>query len=254
MNKFFYATTAVLCLTAQSHALVVSDPGAYTRQAQQIQKMTEQLSTLKDTLEETKRAAKNLEGNLKRGRGIQESIQDFRETLEKSMPTFLASENDPEGKDRMEIVQQAINEIFKPNAKIEEIENSKRKQENYRQRAAKSAVIRAETTISDIEQSVNKMEALARQIDDTQSIKDSADLNNRLQHEMMLNQNKIIVLLAEMARAENAEKLRGVSDNNYGENAAKTRYQEYQELLQKGNNSYEGREEFKGLLEKMRGI
>jgi len=107
----------------------------------------------------------------------------------------------------------------------------------YRKKAISNAVRYSEYVISDTEKSMNRLEDLSQEINKTQTMKDAQDLTNRYMQEMMANQVKLNLLLAQLVRAESAAKMQGVGANE-GAQARKYTSREYNEMMSKYGSKY----------------
>ncbi|TKW61151.1 MAG: hypothetical protein DI628_00540 [Blastochloris viridis] len=220
------------------HALVVSDPGAYTRMAQQIQQMQDQVKQMTNVLNEAKRINENLTGNLKRGLGTDEDIRRLRGAVEKMIPTFTIKGLPNPSQSDMERIGNELDKIFvSSQAQPVEAELTKDQRDAYRKKSISNAVRYSEYIITDTEKSMNRLEDLSQQINQTQSMKDAMDLNNRYMQEMMASQTKLNMLLAHLVRAESATKMQGVSPNE-GVEARKYTAHEYNEMMSKYGSKY----------------
>lgn len=221
-----------------SHALVVSDPGAYTRMAQQIQQMQDQVKQMTNVLNEAKKINETLSGNLQRGLGADEDLRRLRTAVEKMIPTFTMKGVPNPSQSDMERIGNELDKIFvSPQAQPVEAELTKDQRDAYRKKSISNAVRYSEYIITDTEKSMNRLEDLSQQINQTQSMKDAMDLNNRYMHEMMASQAKLNMLLAHLVRAESATKMQGVSAND-GAQARKYTAHEYNEMMSKYGSKY----------------
>ena len=221
-----------------AHALVVSDPGAYARMAQQIQQMQDQLKQMVNVVSEAKKINENLTGNLQRGLGTEEDIRRLKGAVEKMIPTFAMQGVPNPSQSDMERIGNELDKIFvSKESQPVEAELTKDQRDAYRKKAISNAVRYSEFVITDTEKSMNRLEDLSQEINKTQTMKDSQDLTNRYMQEMMANQVKLNLLLAQLVRAESAAKMQGVSANE-GAQARKYTANEYNEMMSKYCSKY----------------
>lgn len=229
-----------ICSLAGSvgHALVVSDPGAYTRMAQEIQQMQEQVKQMTNVLNEAKRINENLTGNLQRGLGTDEDIRRLKGAVEKMIPTFNMQGMPNPSQSDMERISNELDKIFiSAERQPLEAELTKDQRDAYRKKSISNAVRYSEYIITDTEKSMNRLEGLSQDINKTQSMKDAQDLTNRYMQEMMASQVKLTMLLAQLVRAEGATKMQGVAATE-GTTARKYTAREYNEMMSKYGSTY----------------
>lgn len=239
-----HAFILFLCLLLSSNntmALIVSDPGAYIRIAQQIQEAQKIYSEVQKQVQEVQRVYKNLEGNLKRGVGSVRDIRRIKNNLQRLIPA-LYNLSLPDGTkidpSISEDVGKALDQIFvSPTANPQESELTREQQRIFTQRTLKSSLSFSESILADIEQSLENFETLAAQIDETKTLKDSQDLTNRYLQEILTGQSKVIMLLAQLTRAEAALHYQGVENEEIGKRQEVTS-EEYLDQLGKYGSQY----------------
>lgn len=250
----FFVFTAFLVQPA--YALVVSDPGAYSRQAQIIAEAQKQLQAVKDMVNEAKNITKNLEGNLGRGQGSEETLRDLKDALEGIMPSMLTTiDGEKIDSSDIETINSALDDIF-VSVEREPIESklTANQREAYRQRTLRAAVSYSEYILTDMEKSLNKLENLSNEIDETETLKDAQDLNNRFMQEMLNNQTKMIMLMAQLVRAEGAYKLEGVAEDETGQRFNYTTRQKTLNIMKYGSKYWEVDQDTINFMKTMQGI
>tara|TARA_R110000868_G_scaffold138329_1_gene352300 strand:- start:23741 stop:24523 length:783 start_codon:yes stop_codon:yes gene_type:complete len=247
-----------LILATQVQALVVSDPGAYTRLIQQIQEAQKIYTEVKKQVQEVQRVYKNLEGNLKRGVGSLRDIRRIKGNIERLIPSLYrlslpdGTEIDPS---LSEDIGKAIDQIFiSPTANPKEAELTEEQQRVYRQRALKSSLSFSESMLADVNKSLEQFESLAAQIDETEKLKDAQDLTNRYLQEILTGQTKVIMLLAQLARAEAALNYQGVENNEQGKVKAFTSEQYLDQLGKYGSKYWKAKPEAESIMHELMGI
>jgi hypothetical protein len=255
MKKTLIAVILSTVLIRPGHALVVSDPGAYSRQAQIIAEAKKQLESIKDVVSQAQRITKNLEGNLKRGRGAEKTLRELKDALEGVMPAmFINGDGEMQDND-IETINKSLDEIF---VSVErqpiEAELTAKQREAYRQRSLRAAVSYSEYILADMEQSLNKLENLSNEIDGTNTMKDAQDLNNRFMQEMLNNQTKMIVLMAQLVRAEGAYKLQGVEADETGDRLDYTSQDRTLNLMKYGSRYWAVSDEAHDLMRELQGL
>lgn len=214
MRKYVL-TLSMFLATGTAYSLVVSDPGSYSRMAQQIQEAKELVKNAEAMVQQAQDIKNNLSGNLKRGRGIEDIIRSYKDDLEGMIPSLYHKlPEDIQNQISKELSNKLDEKIIYQKIDAELSDLTKDQRDDYRQKVLKRALLMSETTSKDMEASLNKMESLAFEIDQTQSMKDAMDLNNRLMHEMLLNQTKMVNLLAELTKAEATMNYQGTSSTS----------------------------------------
>ena len=241
MNKILSTVISIALLVAPAHALVVSDPGAYTRMAQQIQEAQKIFTEVKRQVEELQRLHKSVTGNLKRGVGSVRDIRRIKRMLEDILPSFYKLTL-PDGtqldNQSTEDITKAIDSIFISRSEFpDQAGVTEEQQQVYRQRAVKASLAYSESLLADMNDSLEKLEQLSAQIDETQTLKDAQDLTNRYLQELLTGQTKMILLLAQMSRAEAALSYTGVNNTEKG-NLRPATSEEYLDYLGKRGSKY----------------
>ena len=85
--------------------------------------------------------------------------------------------------------------------------------EKYHGDSLKSALQISESTINSFPRSVEEVSVLTQSSDSTQSIKEAADVQNRVLVEILIQQQKNNMLLAQLVRAIASEKFRGTTQS-----------------------------------------
>lgn len=215
--KFLFSTAAValmLSSVSPSHALVVSDPGAYQRFATLFQKHQQELTELKNQLEEQKKMVANISGNLKRGLGVDRTIGQLFDRVKKTtqaiqdIPGIDAAKLDPS---EMEEVQNMFDVLYTPSPDIGAKAKNHKERAIYKQRTIKSALENSEFILSKQSDTLQRFDDLSKEVNETQSLKDATDLLNRLITELLIIEQQQLELMAQMARAEQAQRFTGVT-------------------------------------------
>ena len=257
MRRLFIMFIASSLIHAQAFALVVSDPGAYTRMAQQIQEAQKIYTEAKRQVAEMQRIYKNLSGNLGRGKGSIRDIRRIKSILEDVLPAFYDLTL-PDGtkldKRSTEDIVKGIDNIFISSGKHPtEAGLTEEQKRVYRQRALKASLAYSESLLSDTTDSLEKLETLAAQIDETETLKDAQDLTNRYLQELLTGQTKVILLLAQMSRAEAALSYKGVGNEEQG-TLKNVGGEEYLDMLgKKGSKYWKPRREAQDTMHKLMG-
>lgn len=190
---------------APVHALVVSDPGSYARQAQQIMEMQKQLKEFQAAVAEAKKTADAVSGLSTRGNGANLDITDLRKASESMLMGLLKSSGQNVNEDTIKVINKGLEETFKTIEQDPVAARATRKQrELYRDNANKGALQYAEYTLNKMPQSLERIQQLSGQINQTTTIKDSQDLTNRYLAELLGSMNQMLMLQGQLVRAQSA--------------------------------------------------
>lgn len=233
---YIITTLSLILLTQKAHAMAVTDPGSYAYYAQQLTQMGQQAKTLakqalhvKQQYDELKkqgedivRMKENLEGNLKRARGFDMSMNELLNKIVNTtnpleqQKSFLNESgrryNDDFDLSKPENVSEIIDNIYAKNTPenlgVKEMIVKKYQSDSY-----KSALENAEVIINGIDKRAEEINDLAKTIDETKNTKDSADVNNRLTLEILQELQKTNQLLAQIARSINVGNFKGEEES-----------------------------------------
>jgi hypothetical protein len=208
-----------------SHALVVSDPGTYTRMALQLEEASKQVELATSSVNELKSMNLSMTGNLQRGSGIERIIREVKNSVS-GMTKSIFNISDGKGlsvniedldMNDVEDVQVWLDEVFVEEDNITDTSLTKKRRDDFRQLSLKGAIEAAETTLAGQEASLEKFEELAGKIDETETLKDSMDLQSRLLNELIIIQQRSLMLLAQLVRAESAMQYTGIKVDDTGQ-------------------------------------
>lgn len=205
------AVLVIMTPTSPAHAaLVVTDPGAYGHLIDQLKNAQEQLAKLTEqgvTLTQAKDTLYNikgqLEGSYNRATGMYSDIKK----AQKRTGDFSEVFNRPGGKvkgygEDYKELDVYIDKIFKdPRDKDYNAWLLKDAKAETRAKVYKNSMKAAEISLSETQTKLKKISALSEMIDSTKNQKDAQDLSNRLLVELLLGQQEMIGLLANLAEA-----------------------------------------------------
>jgi hypothetical protein len=210
MKKILLLTTILGCTllgSEQAKSLVVSDPGSYARMAQSLQTLKEQITVMKEQFTELQNINSAVTGNLKRGKGIFRDLgklRDLSSKMTKSVHSLPHMDLDDYDLQNIEDLQDALDQIYVNETDVLKRGQTEQQRKQYQQRSIRSALEGAEVLISLQDERLNKIEELASEIDNTETLKDAMDLNNRLLGELLLVQQQALLINAQYIRAEQA--------------------------------------------------
>lgn len=201
-------------LSSPSYAIVVSDPGAYTRFAQALSQSQKEHGTILEQLDVQKKVLDAVSGNLKRGKGIDSMLSDLISSVKDStisihnIPDMNSSKIDMSD---MNDIQKTLDELYVTDDNYMKQSKNYKYRELYKQRTVKAALENSEFLIAKQEEGMTRIQDLSKQIDETKTFKDAQDLTNRFLAELLTVQNQQLLLLAQLTRAEQALKFEGVA-------------------------------------------
>ena len=214
MRKLYLSLIVSSFLSASAHAgVVVSDPGSYARQAQELQQLQEHLKTLNEQLEAAKKTQDAITGNYKRAKNLLRDIDRYAEKLKDATRAVTNLKNlDLKDLDLSNILdaRDYIDEIYKDGDTILQRSQTQGQRNVYKLKSSKAALENSEVIINSQEERLNKIQTLADEIDSTEELKDSIDVNNRLLAELLLSQQELLNLQAQNIRAEQAANYRHI--------------------------------------------
>ena len=197
---------------------IVSDPGSYAYYVEQIKVATdelknlkEQLETAKSALDETKKMRSLLEGTYNYAKNTIEDLQNFRDTLSSDPSAMLDYAEDfldmeiSDGEDWIS-AEDLVKSIFSdPREKAQDqIERLKSLSKKFfvRQKNLEQAITKAEDVHRNLPKKYEKIQEIAKKIDETESAKAALDLNNQLLAEILVAVTDLTNLMAYIGEAQ----------------------------------------------------
>lgn len=208
MKKYLLLTAACLSISLGSddaNALVVSDPGAYARMAQELTTLRDSFKVLQEQFQELQNIQASVSGNLERGKGIFRDIgrlRDMAEQMTRGVHSLPHMDLDDYDLRNIEDLQDALDKIYTNETDILKRGQTERQRKQYQQRSIRGALEGAEILINLQDERFRKIEELAAEMDETETLKDAMDLNNRLLGEILLVQQQALLLQSQYVRAE----------------------------------------------------
>lgn len=221
------AAFAVLLIASPASALVVSDPGAYARMAEalknaqaQLEKMSQQVQELTKAKETLGKITGQLEGNYNRAVGLYSEIKQISKQLEKGKPSFGDGKY---GKDYKEL-DVYIDEIFvDPRDKEYNAWLLSKAKYETRQNVYKESMKKSEVELREMDKRMQKIASLGDAINQTQNTKDAQDLSNRLLTELLIGQERLIGIVAQLAQAYAIANYKGVTKKDGRQSAGSSK-------------------------------
>jgi hypothetical protein len=211
MKKKFITALAVtailLSISSQCFAVggVVFDPTAAANAVKSAAENAKQLAELKNQVSELKGIVSSMTGKSSYSSTLLPQISSLKNNLMQLTPTMAGM---PGGGNIKEL-SHMLDTVFVPDSAMpREISAPVRK--DYYQNSLKSALENSESIMESSGASLDRIGQLAAQIDSTQTLKAAQDLSNRLFVESISLQQQMVILLAQLTRAEASAKYVGV--------------------------------------------
>ena len=208
---------AAFCVSTPSHALVVSDTGAYAKWAQSLKKQKEEIDQILNVVKEQKEAVARMSGNLKRGLGIKEELAKmagFSRDITDSFDNLASLDGFELDSSEHEDIKKKFDILFDPDQSYGQRIKSRADRDTARERSLKGVLENSEYIILEQEESLKKFADLSRQADETQSLKDATDLLNRLVTELLIIEQQQLMLMAQTNKASALTQYTGVDSDN----------------------------------------
>lgn len=234
--KYMYVLILIgLWSTSAYAALAVSDSGAYAYWATQIEKAVKQIEELQGIIDkgqeiktETINVYNTLKGNYDRAKGFMDGMNNLMGKIENSPYTTKAQLEgwiDQVGDGTFE-------DLLSPEDVLEAVFNDPRNPEiktgqnhdqrfNTRQIALKDAITNADELLKSMPEMFLRVKELSEQIDQTENMKDSMDLNNRLLLELIQIQLAQLSMQMQFEKAGALVSFQGVQSDTLKQRAGK---------------------------------
>ena len=206
----------------------VTDPTSYTYYIKQLKEAQNQLKTMQDNLDvvtESKETlltmSSDITGAYNRAKGVIADLKKVQGILSQPNRVFSNAERIKDLADDPEAIFKEVDiNLDKIFVDISDPEVNpymvQRKKQAEVQKIFKDALRGSEIELAKLPTRIETIEKLAGQIDLTANIKDSQDLTNRLITELIIGQERMINLLAQLAQAEVAAQYTGYSEEKDG--------------------------------------
>jgi hypothetical protein len=184
-----------------SFALVVADPGAYVRFAQQLQETKSLLHEAKNQKNLLDSIKSKFEGTHQFGAELLQSIHQLDQQITQThqqLLTLVGTHN------TIENTQEWLDSIYLPSADKTYRTIAKSAPYHHLQTLLKSTLMHAEVTLTSTGKSLKTLTTLSQQIDTAPDMKTAIDLNNKLTLMLLKGQQQVIALLADANRTQAA--------------------------------------------------
>jgi hypothetical protein len=206
----------------------VTDPTSYTYYIQQLKEAQNQLKTMQDNLDVVTKSKETLltmssdiTGAYNRAKGIVNDLKQVEGIISQTNRVFSDAKRLKDLADDPKAIFKEVDLNF-DNIFVDMTDPEvnpymvQRKKQAEVQKIFKDALRSSEIELAKLPSRMEAIEKLASQIDQTANIKDSQDLTNRLLTELIVGQERMISLLAQLAQAEVAAEYTGYSEEKDG--------------------------------------
>lgn len=217
------STTIMLIFTAphitkHANAVAVSDAGSYARMAQQLSELKRHFDVLQEQLQTVTEMKNAATGNLKRAKGAFRSldrIRDWIDGLDVTIPNTPALVLKDIDLSKPEDVKQAIKFLY-PNKDTTEFEKTQTsgQREAYQQRNIQNSLEGTEYIINSQAERFDLIGELLDEVDETETLKDALDLNNRIMAEVLSVLHQQLLMDAQNIRADKSQQLKYIDDTS----------------------------------------
>lgn len=200
-------------------------------QIKQTIQLVESASTLQYQLRNLRGQLESMTINLKRAMGYENIMATLIKDFTLDMPSFGltvdVSTGQPLNPTIKKDIAKLLDQTFVPFGKNIDRRNYEEVKESYRQRSYKSAISSAELVLNKYPDRAASLSKTVMQINTTDKLKDSVDLMARLIGEMLVEQQKTNVLLAQLVRSNASSKFEGLKENVSIDNNSKAKRKNY---------------------------
>ena len=231
MTTALAVTTIAMSFSSPSYGFggVVFDPTQAANMAKQLAEDAKQLGELRNQITELKGIQSSMTGNSSYTSSMLPQISTLKNNVMQLTPSMAGISG---GGGNTKDLSHMLDSVFVPDSQMpREISAPVRK--DYWQKSLKSALESSENLLGKSGDELNTMSQLAGQIDRTKNIKESQDLTNRLFIESIGLQQQMVILLAQLTRAEASAKYAGVYSDTKGQMGKTTHLQEMENLYGK---------------------
>ncbi len=206
--------TTILFSSISNAQLVVADPAALAKLVDTINQGQQMILNMEKQIALAEKTADNFKGNLKRSAALINSLNTYKNILAEVRRTLpdIEPENLPAGRapdmSQPKDVNDAIDYIYNPYHARGDL--SRNMQQSHKQATTRSALATAELSIANTDKRFRELAELTAEIDGTQSLKDAADMANKLLLKILMAVEELTNLQAQLVRMEAAKNYKGL--------------------------------------------
>lgn len=213
--KLFFISLGIFSGSAFGFGGVVTDPASYTYYVQQIEQAQQQyeqatkhLNTAIETKENVFNVERQLKGNYSRAMRHIKNFESWREQIKNDPLQFAEStiKNRDAVTDYADNIERKLDSYYlgedlfdEKGQKRSDWVNIERGKKEQQQLAYKRAVVQAELARGSIELNIEDLEQLASDVNATQSLKDSSDVNSSILIKLLEGVQQTNALLADIS-------------------------------------------------------
>lgn len=194
--------------------LVVTDPAALSKLVENINQGRQVLQNIEQQTEKMDKMGKSMEGNSLQGVTLKSALNRYKsifDQVQRSIPNIVP-ENLPSGR-RPDMgqpgdVKEVLDHIYNPAQP-----RNRNMQDLHRQTTSRAALESSELSIANADKRFAELSQLTTDIDGTQSLKEAADMTNKLLLKILMSIEELKNLQAELTRMEAAKNYTGLPAN-----------------------------------------
>ena len=214
LTALMAATILAVSLSGQALGFggVVFDPSVFARQLEQLVEAKNQVTQLQQQLTQLQSIENTMKGTSSLGSGLIPEITSLKGITSNLTSSITGMTGIPAGSANVQDMSKMLDSVFMPDSQLPK-DISKPLRRDYWQKSLKSSLELSETLINHSGSELERISALAANIDTTSTVAEKLDLSNRISVESLTLLQQILVLMAQLARAESSAKYVGIYSN-----------------------------------------
>lgn len=218
LTAIIAATTLIVSLSSQALGFggVVFDPSVFARQLEQLTEAKNQVTQLQQQLSQLQSIENTMKGSSTLGSGLIPQLNDLKSITGNLTNSVTGMTGIPAGNANVQDISKMLDTVFTPDSQLPK-DISKPVRYDYWQKSLKSSLELSETLINHSSAKIDKISSLAAQIDNNSTVADKLNLSNRISVESLAILQQILVLMAQLTRAESSAKYVGIYSNTQPE-------------------------------------
>jgi hypothetical protein len=218
MHKIAIIISLLITNQVFANGMFVSDPMAHSHIIESISELNELKQKAETQIKELTGIKEQMSGisNIGDGINFDNPLSKLEALSDNPLSTIRNSvvEDSNIGKinyNNRDSISTGLDQVFAPIKQGEDVFKHDELKADYKQVALKSTIISSEKIIADAKDRSERIRKLINKINQATSIKESQDLTNLLLAEQLLQQEQVLILMAESAKSEAAQKYHGIN-------------------------------------------
>lgn len=221
----YFILAVAFAATFPVRAMVVSDPTSYTYYIEQVKSLQQQVEIMQKTVNTMENVQKTIEsGDIAAVGKVQRQLegvynratdagQEIDETAKRlGATTTPLAEPDPNADSMQWAGHNYLKNRFKAPGEIGKTQANKMELAKARDYTYEQALLSADQSLRSLDNRFSVQKKLAKQIDETENIKDAQDLSNRILIELVAIQTEMLAAINYMSAALAAREYQGLSN------------------------------------------